>query len=415
MFKNIIFVLAIFISLVATKNTYAKAYKIENAEDVINCVLETHPNIIQAKTALPIAKENAKQANKWLNPEFDGGVGYNRDKEDKGVEFEAAILQTIELSGKRDARKNRAKSEIDLAILEEIEQKELVAFDILTTLNRARQIDSEKSILNETILSIKNTIKKYNNRPVLSPEDEISLEVFELALNDYEIEIDQLKNEEKELSKKLNRATNQNIKISKKIFLYAPKNWKNINQKEEKISESTELLKEDINIKIAKAGYLEAKAANFSEVRVGPYVQTKPNDFGRVDTYGMKVSFPIPIFSNSSQKKAGRLAVLAAEQNYDFKKREIEDTYSILQDRYNSGVKRLKKSSIKNIEQRHKKIESLFSKGRVSSSLFIEVHRQMVDVIKSNNQYEMETMQALWSIYLIEQNLINNIKEFSNV
>ncbi len=51
------------------------------------------------------------------------------------------------------------------------------------------------------------------------------------------------------------------------------------------------------------------------------------------------------------------------------------------------------------LEKKHKKIEALFKRGIISTSLVIESHRQLIEF--SNTRYEFEggAAEALWNIY----------------
>lgn len=408
------FGMLLFAFLAMPNDLYAGDCSTKNAKNILDCAIEKHPNVLRAKSKIPVALENKNQSGVWFAPEVDSGIGYSRDNDDKGVQADLALLQTIEMPSKRKARKDKGAAELSYAELLLEEQKELVIFDTLTILNRLRQISKEKSVVNETISTFQSILKKYNNRPTLSPEDEISKEVFALALSDYEIEYSQLINEEKMHFSKLSISLGKQLKPSNDFFLYPLKRWPKIDLDNSSYSESIELSKEDLDVKIAKAEYLDAKSSNAS-FRVGPYIETKPGDLGRVDTYGVKFSFPLPINSNKYAKRSGRFSLDSAKNSYDLRVTEVADNYQLLKERYLSGVTLLKNNSSYNVEQRHKKVENLFSKGRVSSSLFIEAHRQMVDVVKTNHQYELETLQAIWSIYMIERKLISNFEEFINV
>ena len=55
-----------------------------------------------------------------------------------------------------------------------------------------------------------------------------------------------------------------------------------------------------------------------------------------------------------------------------------------------------------NLNLHHKKIENLFLKGVVPSSLVIEAHRSLVDFEKARNDHELKAIGALFNIQIID-------------
>ena len=64
-------------------------------------------------------------------------------------------------------------------------------------------------------------------------------------------------------------------------------------------------------------------------------------------------------------------------------------------------------------ERQLARTENLFKNGRLSSSLLIESHRQLLDNLRLYHQYELETLNSLWQLYAMERKLITNISEVS--
>lgn len=382
----------------------------ETPAQALECALKNHPDIIGADTAVPIAAINKDLAGRWQNPDFEAGVGYNREESDqKGVELDLAIMQPIETPKKREARRNKAAADYTSATLSLDQQKEIAAIQTLTILNRLRQITSEKRVFDETIGTFSKVIKAYQNRPALSPEDEISLDLFKSALNTYRLEKNQLQGEENGYKANLKTILNTDVKIEKNLYCFPPKKWPILT--DSTITNSTDLQLGQAAIARANAEFLDAKTSSFGGFSVGPYVQTRPGDMGRTDAYGVRFSLPIPVYSNAKAAEAGRLAVRAAEQGYASKKRQLTNTAEALKEQYTLGTEALKTYQISALEKQHKKTEELFQSGRVSNTLLIEAHRQMVDTLRSYHQYELETLQALWQTYTLNRTLIPNLNE----
>jgi hypothetical protein len=170
-------------------------------------------------------------------------------------------------------------------------------------------------------------------------------------------------------------------------------------------------MKESANVIKAKADYLEAKSSSFGGFRVGPYIQTEPGNFGKIDTYGVKFSFPLPIYSNSDLKSARKMSVSSAQFGLEAKRRELSANFANMKSQYATGVETLGSYDIASLEKNHAKVEKLFDGGRVGGALLIEAHRQMVDSVRAYHGYEMETLEALWGIYTLQRKLLANLDE----
>ncbi|MDD4555873.1 MAG: TolC family protein [Alphaproteobacteria bacterium] len=409
--KNKIFVLSLLAILFAfSKQSYAQTCNPKNGYDVLACAIQQNPDILKQKAQEPVYLEYQKQTKRWFAPELDGGLNYTKSDDEKGIEAELALLQNIEMPSKRKARQNKAAAEFDSIRLATLEQEEQTTFETLFLLNRLRQVEKEKEVVLEAVETFEKVLKKYRQSAVLSPEDEVSKDVFLMALKGYKIELQQLTDEKNAYQSALAYMLQlkNTTKITSAWFLSAPKTWpviKNID-----VTTSYEVEQENLNLSQAQADYLESKSSN-ANFNVGPYIATKPGGLGKLETYGIKFSFPFPVNANKNQIKGAKFAVKAAEQSYAFKKIEAEKNLALFIQQYEQGKKNLKEIHPGDLKSRHQNVERLFANGRVSTSLFIEAHQQMIEATKTYHQYEMETLKSLWRIYLIDKSLSTNIKE----
>jgi cobalt-zinc-cadmium efflux system outer membrane protein len=389
----------------------AETCEINKATDILTCAIEKHPSVQQANAQIPIAGINKEIAGAWPNPELEMGIGYSgEDEQYRGTQAEIAIMQTIETPARRKARTTKASAGYSYALATAEGQKEMVAVQMLTGLNRLRQINKEKRIFDEITATFGGIIKKYNARPVLSPEDKVSLDIFKSTLETAKLEKNQLAVEEKNLVGNMRLVLGSDWNPNEKMFLYAPLVWPAI--KRDGIGNSVALARESVNIELARAEYYDAKSSAFGGIRVGPYIQTRPGDMGKIDAYGVKVAIPLPIFTSGwSASKAGKMSVAAAEQGYRFKEQELQNAFDNLASQYEMGVAALSQYKIDGIEKQHKNTEKMFSSGRVSSSIFIEAHRQLLESVRTYHAYEMESLSALWEIYAMQRKLLTNLGE----
>lgn len=409
--KKIHHILILLVLLNAGTSIAASDCNITNANSVLDCALKYSPNIISANSDVSIANINKDISKRFLNPDLEITGGYSKEKDaDKGMIMGLSLMQTLETPTKRKAKINKASAELATATAGYTEQKEITTVQILTILNRLRQIEKEKSVLNETILTFSDIIKKYSNQSALPYEDQVAADLFKLALNNYQIENNQLIAEEKSYLANLQSILNIPIKMNKKLFFYPPKIWPRIN-KESSIDNSVDIAIQEADVARYKADLLDAKTSSFSGISVGPYVNTRPGKLGTADEYGIKFSLPIPIYSNKSAVSAGKIAMQNAEMNLEAKKQALTFNFASLYEQYTKGITALKNFGIEDINRKHKQTEKLFDTGRVSTSILIEAHRQVWESVRTYHVYELETLQSLWKLYALNGKLLKDVKE----
>ena len=59
------------------------------------------------------------------------------------------------------------------------------------------------------------------------------------------------------------------------------------------------------------------------------------------------------------------------------------------------------------LEKKHRKIESLFKRGIISTSLVIESHRQLIEFFNTRFEFENGATEALWNIYKLNGEIEN--------
>ena len=387
------------------------ACPVNKAADILKCAIAAAPNVAQATALVPIAKINAELAGRWADPELEIGGGYSQEQDSpNGMQYDAALMFTIETPARRGARTGKANAEYAAANISAEEQKEAVAANAMGILNRLRQIDRELSARAETTETFGKVVEKYKSRPALSPEDRVSLELFKIALDGNRIEYDRTIAERRVLRTAIATMLGAEIPDNFKPFLFAPRAWPDLSAAEI-AGNSVDLSKENVNLDMAKADYLDAKSAMFPGIRLGPYVQTRPGDFGKVDAFGVKVAIPLPFFSGGKNSDMGKMALARAGQGLQFKKAALENEFAMLKEKYRVGVGSLAGIDINALEKSHASADKLFASGRVSPALFIEAHRQVLDGIGTYHEYEMETLGAMWRIYALQRKLLSNLEE----
>ena len=119
------------------------------------------------------------------------------------------------------------------------------------------------------------------------------------------------------------------------------------------------------------------------------------------------MDLPILNINGGGRAKASK-DVLAASLNLRNIKQESKlDIQSWVQ-KYNQYKDSLKTIANKEkLEKKHRKIESLFKRGIISTSLVIESHRQLIEFFNTRFEFENGATEALWNIYKLNGEIEN--------
>lgn len=391
------------------------ACEITDALSVLNCAVMQNVDVLTAKADVGIGRLNKEQAERLFFPTMEITGGYANGTDDRGFKAELAVMQTFDTPAARKAKIDGAAAEVRLSEARETAQKQRVALQVLSLLNRLRQIGRETDVLSESAAAYAKVIAKYNQKSALSYEDGISLELFKMALDNQKIEINRLNGEQDGAFAELQSFLNQKIAPSKTLFLHAPKAWKTVDSDAESFENGAEIQESKAVLAKAKASYAESKTANFGSFGIGPYLSSQAGNLGKLDEAGIKLSFPLPVYPNNKASAAGRIAFQSAQNKLEADKRRAAFEYEALSKRYRQGVETLKGIDIASVEKRHAQTEKLFATGRVGASVLIEAHRQIAEAVQSYHQYELETLESLWRLYVLQGKLLSNLTEVADV
>ena len=381
---------------------------LNSSEAILKCALEKHPKIIRNNASISISKEHQSLASQRPNPDFDMKTTYGTQGEDKVSTNEVSFTYTWELGGKRDSRINKALTEIELSQVEKRKVQEEVYIEISKSLYRIRQLREEKHAIIEALETFNKIQKQFKSRPSLTPEQEVSLSVFQLAEADYKLRLTSLEADETALIKGIELAIGGPFPSEIKTVLPSfRKEWPNLSEKKDDTIGS-ELRLAESAAKNAEANLQLARSEGWPDLKIGPTIQQQNNGSSTGLAYGLNLSIPLPLFHTNDGGKAVASAELAkATQDISLKKEEISNEHQRLVQHYQKCVNALSNSpSIFEIEKNHKRIEERYAQGLVSSPLIIEAHRQIIDIKRTLNEHEIDALESLMKIKTLEGKLI---------
>ena len=381
--------------------------EIKSTMDIVVCARENHPEVKTGKLAFNQSVTLENVAEQRPNPEIEGSFITGKSLGDVVTEAEIKISHILELGGKRDARINNAKSQIEVEklYLEKVKSK----YTLLTViaLYRLIQVKEEIAVLDEAEGTFKKIQRQYKKRGKLNPESEVSLNVFQLAEGDYKLKKLGRSEELRELSNYFEIATGLTLK---EVERYLPKR---IN-KWPKIFRNSES-QEGIDLKIAKSKVNKAlsevdlaKSESWPDLTISPIYKNSSDGGVSYDSFGIGVSFPLPLFhANGAGRAYAFKGLTQSKINLKLKQINMKLIRANIVKNYDDSVKVLGRSaSYKELEKKHIKLERLFQRGLVSSSMVIEAHRQIIEFLHHVHEHSIKAIENLWTVYAIDGKIL---------
>lgn len=391
-----VILIALSYSSIASANCNPKSY-----EDVIKCAESASPEakIIQQKKEASTELEGA--AAQFINPEL--GLETLRKNSDKS-ETAASLLFNFSIGGKRSALKAEARAEKEKTEAEADLNVAILRLNIMKQMYQLSHLRNEITIEEESLSTFSKIISQFSKRAALTPEQEVSISIFKMAISDHQLSLMNLKNSYEEVLSNLARVTSLSSDQIVKNLPSRKTNWEGPEGFKENIKSAPQLKFAEAELKLANSKKEKALADSFPDLKIGPVIKTQKDGANTENFTGIGLSMPLPLLTlNGSARAFQSKKVVEAEMILKNEIIKIELTQSLLIKKYNNLLKTLKNSpDKKTTEDRHNKIERLFFSGLVPGSLVIEAHRQLYDLEANYNKTELETIETLGQIYILQ-------------
>lgn len=390
--------------LLSSSVTYAqRACDIKTIREFYNNVKVNGPLLNEAIKNKEVISSSIDIAEQRPNPELD----FEYLKGDQfGVDVNTYTLtakHVVEFGSKRDKRLLKAKNyqklknaEVDLSLFNS-NLNATIGYQRVAQLNVT--IDSVK----EAIHTFEKIINKLSSRERLNPEETVSLSTLRLASNDYKAQLNGLENEKTLLQGKISFLSNcKNINPKYEYINF------NLVKIDETQTNSVGLPQiEDLKVELAVSELDIQKSLGYSNISIGPTVERQTVGNDEFISAGISVSFALPLFQTNNGGKLNALKGVGSQKVATSNNKEM-----LRIERMNL-VTKLKRSlstlskmpKLKELENKHLKVEKLFSRGVVSIPMTIESHRQQVEFIKSKFDTENDVLNTYGKILLIDGNI----------
>ncbi len=372
-------------------------------KDLLGCALKNSPEISLSEARTKRTDSLVTAAGQRPNPELDVQAYYGKLDGESQIQPQITLSHTFELGGKRSARIDNAEAK---GYASEINyQKTLAdtATQVVAAMYRLRQIKSEAEILQEAIDTFDKTIRRFKSKIALSPDNQASLKLFELAQSEHRLRQASLLQEQNSLESDLSFLCAADTETIGRSLPPVTKEWPKIN-----VSSATDnspgVRQARGELKLSDTELELARSEAWPNLKIGPSFQMQNEGKESVPFYGVVFTLPLPLYQRNEGGKAlavkdREIAERALEIVKAQSQRELKNAISV----YDSSVHAL--STYPPPSQEKKKeasIEDLFARGLISSASVIEMRRQLFEYAKSRNEQELKAIRLLWVIYSLQ-------------
>jgi len=378
----------------------ASGCKANNYFELVRCAENQSSDIQISEQQLKSAQGLEGVASQWLNPELDADtVSKNSEKS----ETNASLLFTLRLGGKRNALISEAQSEIERAKANRDLGVYQSRLELMLSLYRLSHLKSEIRIEEESVATFSKIVKQFQRRPALSPEQDVSLSVFKMALADHQLRLTKLRSDEEKLYRAFTAITGLSKSLIEKNLPPVKQVWPSV-ESASPGEESPQVRAALADLKFARSQKNKADGDSWPDLKIGPTMKAVKENGESTTLVGLALSMPLPVFSQNGAGRAyGAQKLLEVEMIAEQTKRKSISTREELVNRYNQTIQSLKNSlSLSIVNEKHTQLERQFFKGLVPSSLVIEAHRQLFDLEERRNASELEALEALGRVFIID-------------
>ncbi|WP_413294896.1 TolC family protein [Bdellovibrio sp. HCB185ZH] len=378
----------------------------QSAMDILKCASENHPRIraalLDEQVQSEVEKKEAQIPNPSLNLESVAGEMGNVSRKETKI----SLMQPLELGGARSARIDLAKAHTYRTRAEFEEVRADIMIETVINLYRLYQLKLQAESSERTIQAYQNSINSLKRRAALSPEQRVSLSVFQMALAEAKLRELSITEERRSLSHYFHMATGNSYEEIKGVLPNQYK-WPTLAESAEiKSPAKAKALAEQM---AAEAQLSQEQASSWPVLAIGPMVQMEEEGNDKANLYGLQLSFPLPLFNvNGGGRKAAQRGVQRSQELLKITERVQSHEREEILHNYEDSLKALNQSpQFNEIDQENRKNQKLAASGLIPASLAIEAQRSNAELIKTLQERELKTLQALWTIYKLDGRILS--------
>lgn len=377
--------------------------RIKDSNELFKVIRDNHPEIKYNESLGRAFSERLGIASQLPNPELEASREEGKSLEGDTKTTSLGLLFPIEMGGKRGARTLLAENSINRnkQILR-LSSEDAYIKSILNSY-RLRQVYELIPLLSEAQESLNKILNIKKKRRSLSPEEEVEKETLSLATNDYRLKISKLLSEKERISKELTLSMGIDCSISLGSLPENVDLSESFSQSED-YQRSALFLQAKESVEVAKAKKRLASSNSFPDMRIGPTVEFESVGGRSYKTYGVSLTMEIPVLNlNSGERRSAASEYKSSLLNQKHINRHVSIELNSEIEKYNRYKKSLNTIANKDeLERKHTRIEKLFKRGVISTSMIIESHRQLIEFASTRFEFELGAIESMWNIKKIK-------------
>lgn len=379
--------------------------------DLYNCILKNHPDVKYAQLSVEAARAVGDKLTQFPNPDLSlKSINGKNAGENVGSTEVSLSLNLTDLLIKRPSLGKFGRAEEKVLTVEAQEKDFQARSKVILDLYRYRQLLDELDLVTEALDTFKKIENQFRSRRAMGPEQEITLNLVELAQGDYELRKNHLVIQKTSIEVGLKGIFGSNFELKKEWLPVLRKTWPDLSASQVSI-QTFEFRKIEAEKDRAEAEKNIANAESWPQLSAGPVYERSTDGTSQYSSYGVNVTVGLPIFSqNGGGRTLAEKNLIKSQYAYDYALKKADLELKLLQQKYQTAVESLKRSTNKeSLTKKHAQIDNLFRQGLTSGGTVIEAHRQIAQFIESQHEHEIVALETL--MYL---NTLSN-KDISEV
>jgi outer membrane protein TolC len=373
----------------------------KSVKDFYECALKADPAYKSSNLTKSIARASRDALTKWPNPKLEvkSISGENAGENVGGTEV-GISLSISDILVKRPALARSGRAEEKIVMIDGEENEFKAKTQLIRELFRYRQATDELELVDEALTAFKKIEQQFKSRSARGPEQEITLNLVELAQGDYQLRKNHLSVELSEIQVKFKGIFGPKFSFKNEWLPKLKQDWPTID--DSIISKNTfELRKLEAERDKHEAEQSLASAEAWPTIEAGPIFERNTEGPAQYNSVGFNVSVDLPLFNlNGGARAVSRANYERAKLNHDYGIKRAELDHDLLIRKYTTAVDSLKQSpSGESLNKKHRKIDYHFRQGLTSGSTVIEAHRQIGEFVESQHEHELVALESLMYIY----------------
>lgn len=369
-------------------------------DDILSC-LKTNHYLVQVRE---YDVQNTQNLEKAMGQRPNPVLEVQTVHAGEARQTQIILAQEIDVGGRLDALKNQGKLIHSVSKIQKSITQEEIVESVLLNIHHLLHVLETLRVNNEVHSSLNSVITALKGRPALNPEQEASLLNFDLQRAEVRNIIALLEDEEEEalLFFYLNGGyrKEQVLKVmehhSHPLELISSPDSNSLNL--ERLGLETKLAAEELNLQ---------KANVWDGLSIGPMFMDDKMENISEKLYGVALTMPIPVWQmNGAQKARAQIALSNSQRQFEmFRKKENleKDSLNIRIENLKANLRKLPKEA--ELGASHKKVERLYSRGVISSTIYLDSHRIWRDVSASKLELEEKILRLTVQFYRLSGKL----------